>query len=202
MDARTLETDPQQGSLLPVQDLFRVLLTKNRETFHHSERVERLAREWGAYMRSRHRWADVSVEELVWCARCHDLGKIGIQNRILDKVGPLDALEKEIMKQHSELGFELFSSSSGNSAVAEGILFHHERWDGQGYPAGLSGESIPILARMVAIVDAFDAMTSARSYQKARTPREALQEIRLNAGRQFCPSLVEDFTQFLNAQNS
>ena len=121
----------------------------------------------------------------------HDIGKIGVPDSILRKAGPLDAKEWEEMRQHPLIGHRLVSSLPWDRIVLDIVLHHHERWDGAGYPAGLAGEAIPRPARMVAIADSLDAMTSKRPYRPAHSFRWAVEEIIANAGIQFDAELVE-----------
>jgi len=202
MDARTLHLTPIPGKTKLEEGLMELLQLKSAETYSHSSRVSQLTWEWVDHMHSRSKWLQLSASELSLSARFHDVGKIGVQNQVLNKEGPLTAGEREQMNQHARIGYELFCNVSSLEQVALGILHHHERWDGEGYPSGLRGSEIPFTAQVIGIVDAFDAMTSNRCYQRSRSEGEALQEIRLNAGRQFNPDLVEDFTQFLNARNT
>ncbi|MBS3969918.1 MAG: PAS domain S-box protein [Clostridia bacterium] len=133
--------------------------------------------------------------DLALLAQVHDLGKVGIPDNILSKEGRLSEKEWEIMKQHPEKGYRIAQSSPDLSGIADLILKHHERWDGTGYPLGIKGEEIPIECRIIAIVDAFDAMTNDRPYRKAMDAAEALAEIKNQAGKQFDPYLVEKFLQ-------
>lgn len=200
MEANTLVRQDAESNL--AETLLPILHFKSRDTAEHSFRVSRLASEWVAHMHSRGRAQDLELEEIAVSARFHDIGKIGIPDSVLNKEGALDAREWEWMQQHSQIGFELFHNVSNSREASLGILHHHERWDGRGYPAGLRGEEIPRIARVIAIIDAFDAMTNTRSYRKGRSEREAIEEIRLGAGTQFCPDLAEDFAEFLNARNT
>ena len=184
------------------ETLLPILHFKSRETAEHSFRVSRLAAEWVDHQQSRARWLEISREEVVISARFHDIGKIGIPDAVLGKDGPLESREWEWMQQHARIGYELFHNVSNLKGASLGILHHHERWDGRGYPSGLKGEEIPLIARIIALIDAFDAMTHARSYQKARSEAEAIEEIRLNSGTQFCPRLTQDFAEFLNARKT
>jgi len=127
---------------------------------------------------------------------------LGISRSILSKPGPLDEKEWEEVKRHPEIGYRIAQASPELLPVAEGILAHHERFDGSGYPQGLKGEEIPLLARIIAIVDAFDAMTSFRPYRKTLTREEALEEIKRNAGLQFDPHLVEVFLKVMDEGNA
>lgn len=121
----------------------------------------------------------------------HDIGKIGIPDRILLKPSALTSDEKRIMETHTELGEYLISSLRHLQGVARDVIVHHhERWDGNGYPVGLAGEEIPLAARIFAVADAFDALTSDRPYRLAVTEDEALIEIRRHAGTQFDPAVV------------
>ena len=124
----------------------------------------------------------------------HDIGKIGVPDRILLKPEQLDVGEVRLMEQHTVLGAQLVSGSPYLSGVAHDVIaFHHERWDGTGYPWGLAGERIPLAARLFAVVDSFDAMTSQRPYRDPMTLDEALVEITQHAGRQFDPAIVTAF---------
>ena len=122
----------------------------------------------------------------------HDIGKIGIPDRILLKPEALTRDEKRIMETHTELGESLISSLPHlQGAAREVIVHHHERWDGTGYPCGLAGEAIPLAARIFAVADAFDALTSDRPYRRAVSESEALAEICHHSGTQFDPVVVE-----------
>jgi len=132
-------------------------------------------------------------------APMHDTGKIGIPDAILRKPAPLTPDEWVIMKTHSQIGYDILSR--GNSPVfkmaAEIALYHHEKWDGSGYPRGLSGEEIPEAARIVAVVDVFDALTMERPYKKAWSVEEAIVEIKKGSGKHFEPRLVNKFEDIL-----
>jgi putative two-component system response regulator len=134
----------------------------------------------------------------------HDVGKIGIPDKILLKQGNLEPDEWEIMKTHTTIGAKILAGSRSRVVqMAERIaLYHHERWDGTGYPEGLKGEDIPLVARICAICDVFDALSSVRPYKGAWAIEEAREEIRRGSGTHFDPRLVEIFlTRFdeLNA---
>ncbi|HEB74670.1 MAG TPA: HD domain-containing protein, partial [Candidatus Desulfofervidus auxilii] len=116
---------------------------------------------------------------------------------ILHKPGKLSPEEWEIMKTHCEIGYSLAKAIPELNPIAEYILYHHERWDGKGYPKGLKGEEIPLLARIVTIVDAYSAMLCDRPYRKAMSKQEALEEIKKGAGGQFDPRLVELFLKIV-----
>jgi putative two-component system response regulator len=127
----------------------------------------------------------------------HDIGKLGIPDRILLKESALNAEEWEIMRRHPEMGAELLGHFESYKEISSIILAHQEHYDGSGYPKGLSGEQIPIIARIIAIADAYHAMTSNRPYRSAMEPSAAAQELIRNRGTQFDPKLVDAFIQGL-----
>jgi HD-GYP domain-containing protein (c-di-GMP phosphodiesterase class II) len=132
-------------------------------------------------------------------ALLHDIGKAAIPEPILCKPGPLDEQERKIMQLHPKIGRHMLVLAGGIFAAVEPIVVaHHERWDGEGYPAGLAGEDIPLLARILAVVDSFDAMTSPRVYQQRRTMAEARYELLLGAGHQYDPRVVAVFVALLD----
>jgi HD-GYP domain-containing protein (c-di-GMP phosphodiesterase class II) len=126
-------------------------------------------------------------------ASLHDIGKVGISDQILKKPGPLTIEEWDEMKKHPEIGYRICLSSPELTAISEFVLSHHERWDGTGYPRGLKHDEIPILSRILAIVDAYDSMTNDRIYRKALSKQAALEEIKDKAGTQFDPVIADAF---------
>jgi HD-GYP domain-containing protein (c-di-GMP phosphodiesterase class II) len=138
-------------------------------------------------------YGDVERDAIKQGCMVHDIGKIGVADRILRKPGPLDAKELSEMRQHPIIGHRVVSGLPWDRMVFEIVLHHHERWDGSGYPAGLAGEAIPRVARIVAIADALDAMTSPRPYRAAHSFQRAADEILGNTGVQFDPELVRVF---------
>jgi HD-GYP domain-containing protein (c-di-GMP phosphodiesterase class II) len=127
----------------------------------------------------------------------HDIGKIGVRDSILNKPGPLTAAEYEIVKKHPAIGDSIVSELGLSPEERSIIRHHHERWDGAGYPDGLAGNDIPLLARIVSVVDAFDAMTSERAYRHAMSREESLAELLRNRGRQFDPSALDAFMEVM-----
>lgn len=135
-----------------------------------------------------------SLDRLAVAGLLHDVGKTRMDPRILGKPGPLDRLERTIMERHAELGYAMIRSRVDPS-IAEAILHHHERFDGDGYPFGLAGDDIPILSRIILVADAFDAMTSTRAYQVALSVELAVHNIDVNAGSQFDPDVAKVFLE-------
>ena len=136
-------------------------------------------------------------DEIELLAMLHDIGKIGVDDNVLKKPGPLNDIEWIQMKRHPEIGYRIAISSPELSPIAEYILSHHERWDGKGYPRGLEGENIPIQARIIAVADAFDAMTSDRPYRERLPKEQAINEIKRNSGTQFDPKIVDVFLEIV-----
>jgi HD-GYP domain-containing protein (c-di-GMP phosphodiesterase class II) len=129
----------------------------------------------------------------------HDIGKIGIPDKVLNKKGRLNEEDWKAVKTHPELGANLFRLIPRLAPCVNIVLYHHERWDGDGYPKGLKGEDIPIEARILAVADSFDAMTSAQPYRPAFSLEETIKELRKGAGSQFDPKLVEVFIGIVEA---
>jgi diguanylate cyclase (GGDEF)-like protein/putative nucleotidyltransferase with HDIG domain len=143
------------------------------------------------------RFSDAEVEEIRLAGLLHDVGKVGIPESVLNKNGPLDAEEWEIMKTHSSLGARMLEPLRVVGMLQKIIRHHHEYFDGSGYPDRLQGESIPIGARVIAIADAFDTITSDRTYKKARSVEEALLELERCGGAQFDPALIKIFVELM-----
>lgn len=142
-----------------------------------------------------------ATEDAKNAALLHDIGKIAIQGYLLDKVGPLTSDEMDEVRRHPEIGYRILSSVNDTAEIALYILSHHERWDGKGYPQGLMEEAIPLYARMIAIADAYDALTSARTYKHAVSESDALQELLGHAGTQFDPHLVQQFVAMVSSES-
>jgi diguanylate cyclase (GGDEF)-like protein len=133
------------------------------------------------------------ISELEILGELHDIGKIGVSENILNKLGPLNEEEWEEVRKHPQIGYHIVSSTSDISFLADSILAHHEWYDGSGYPKGLKGEEIPLMARIVSVADAYDAMVGYRSYRKTKTRDEAIEEFIKSSGTQFDPEIVEVF---------
>jgi putative nucleotidyltransferase with HDIG domain len=134
-----------------------------------------------------------SLIDISYAAYLHDIGKVRVPDEILGKEDRLTDEEWEEMKRHPEYGAEILREKAFLVGAAEIVKAHHERYDGSGYPAGLKGEGIPIGARIIAVVDTYDAMTSARPYKPSLSKEEAIAELRANAGGQFDPDVVQAF---------
>jgi hypothetical protein len=176
-----------------VRTLVSAIDAKDSYTAGHSERVNvvsmLLGNEMGLELRE--------LEALYWGSLLHDVGKIGMPESILNKVGPLDDSEIDIVKQHPQRGWEMLHAIERLRHAAEGVRHHHERWDGAGYPAGLTGERIPLIARILAVADTFDAIVSNRSYRKGRSAAQALEVIESASGSQFDPDVVAALERLL-----
>jgi putative two-component system response regulator len=138
-------------------------------------------------------WGFNECEILKYAVSLHDIGKLGVPDKILNKPEPLTQEEWKVMKEHPVVGAQIVAPTQYGSLIAPIIRAHHENWDGSGYPDGLKGEEIPEEARLIAVVNAFDMMTSEQPYRKTLTHSEAHQEIINNSGSQFDPMMVEAF---------
>ena len=171
----------------------RALQECDSDTEHHVRRTQLM----GAELGKRIELTDIQQSKLSLLCLLHDIGKIGIPLEILNKPGKLSDEEWKILQSHTEKGYEIASSNNELRGIADEIRHHHERWDGKGYPDGLSRESIPLLSRVIAVVDAYDAMTNNRSYRHAISASKAMAELRRCAGSQFDPFIVSEFLQML-----
>jgi putative two-component system response regulator len=162
---------------------------KDAQTEHHCERLALLAGRLGRRLNL----APAELDAVTYGALLHDVGKIGVPDNILTKPGPLDEDEWELVRRHPEIGERICAPLRSFGAFGPIIRHHHERWDGQGYPARLRGERIPVGARIVGLVDSFDAITHDRPYREARSLEQALDELGRGAGAQFDPELTRVF---------
>lgn len=177
--------------------LVRVLEARDPYTAYHSERVAQIAWDLGR----RFRLSERDLEHLKRAALLHDIGKIGVPERVLLKQGPLTEEEYRTMQEHTRIGEEVLAPLEGHlGPVVEAVLHHHERWDGEGYPGGLVGPEIPLLARILAVADMYEALTSHRPYRKALTPEEALAVLRKEAGKKLDPLVVRALEELLQGK--
>jgi putative nucleotidyltransferase with HDIG domain len=143
--------------------------------------------------------SESSIRNTYWAALFHDIGKISVPSKVLSKAGPLTSREWDVMKLHPTVGSNIIRSLDLISNVASIIYAHQEKYDGSGYPEGLAGEQIPLEARILSVVDAYEAMTNERAYSRARSPVEARQELCRFRGRQFDPIVVNEFLKVLDS---
>ena len=159
----------------------------------HIERISRYCE----LIAPRFSLSDKQISDLMLLCKLHDIGKVCIPIEILNKVGKLTREEWASIQAHTEKGFQIAKSSKELADIAVLIKYHHERFDGNGYPEGISRESIPFLSRILSVVDAYDSMLSARPYRNALPPEYAMNELRSGAGSQFDPVVGSEFLQVL-----
>lgn len=169
------------------------------ESSEHGRRIYRLLTGFIEYLGLGEEFGNHKM--LQQLARFHDIGKVAISPDILAKPGPLTSSEWDIVKKHSEIGYRI-ALTSGEAAIAEIILAHHERWDGSGYPLGLRGTEVSLLARLLTIADVYDAITHERPYAKTMTPEEALEEMKKESGIVFEPELLEKFILYMSVDGN
>lgn len=171
--------------------IINTLHEKNKREEEHSHRVSMLCQDMGHALGL----TESETEELKTIGLLHDIGKIAIEENILNKREELTEDEWQEIKRHPEIGYRILNTVNDMLEIAEYVLYHHERWDGKGYPKGLKGEEIPLQSRIITIVDAYDAMTSQRSYRNALQEEIAIEELKINSGTQFDPELVRIFIE-------
>lgn len=176
-----------------VKNLLSTLGAKSDETEEHALRLTKLAQKLGEKVGL----SDEQLNNLSLLATLHDIGKVTISEKILNKESDLTEEEWKIIKEHPKMGYRIASATEEFAPVAKYILHHHERWDGNGYPAGLEKKNIPLLSRIITIVDAYDVMTNGRVYKKAMSEKEVIKELKDCAGTQFDPDLVEYFIEII-----
>lgn len=181
-----------------VQTLMRALEARDFITEGHGDRLQELVVQMARVLDLPER----TVNDLRLLAQFHDIGKVGVPDSILFKRGSLTKSEYSIMQRHCEIGHRIALSAPELVLIADWILKHHEWWNGKGYPLGLEGEDIPLECRILAIADAYDAMTSNRPYRQAMTHEEAIAELKKYAGIQFDSSLVDIFIEVIGPENS
>jgi len=177
-----------EGSI--IQTVKNMLSARDYDTGVHGDRLQNLI----ASFASAAGIPGSAIADIQLFAEFHDVGKIGVPDRILHKPGPLAKEEREQIQQHCEIGYRIAQASTDLLPIADWILKHHEWWNGEGYPLGIKGDTIPLECRIVAIADAYDAMVSDRPYRKAISHEAAINELQRCAGAQFDPVLVQIFT--------
>jgi HD-GYP domain-containing protein (c-di-GMP phosphodiesterase class II) len=171
---------------------------KDLNTGVHSTRLA----EWGMRVGQELGLEEAELQNLEVAALLHDIGKVGIPDSILRKPERLDPEEYALMKKHSEYGWAVLRMLPGFERAALDILHHHESFDGKGYPAGLTGAEIPVVSRIVCVIDAFDAMVSSRPYRKGLACQEAVRRLNEASGTQFDPVVVQSFLTFAESEMS
>lgn len=191
---KLLELDSLRSSIL--SSIKATMFEKSRETEEHAQRMVELSKHMGKALNL----SDNQHSELELLSSLHDIGKISIDTQILYKCDDLSEAEWIEVKKHPEVGYRIAQATEELRPIANYILCHHERWDGNGYPNGLACEEIPLLSRIIALIDAYDAMTQDRPYGKAMSKIEAIQEIENNAGTQFDPEIARVFVETISNQ--
>ncbi|AGB42449.1 diguanylate cyclase (GGDEF) domain-containing protein [Halobacteroides halobius DSM 5150] len=177
-----------------ISSLKETLKKKTHETLEHGQRIESLALKLGKKLNL----AKPKLNNLSLLAKFHDLGKVAISKKILEKNKSLTEEEWGKIQEHTKIGYQIAKSSFELRHISQEILNHHEWWNGSGYPQGLKEEEIPLLARIIAIIDAYDVMIHGRTYQKPLSEQKVLKEIKKKAGIQFDPKLVEEFMKIIS----
>lgn len=185
-----MDRNKQQISITEIIDaISNTIYKKCPSTASHSIRVRHICQRIGLAM-------DLNEEEinkLKICGLLHDVGKVAVDDNILKKTEELTELEWAEIKSHSDIGFRILNAYPDMADIARCVLYHHERFDGKGYPRGIAKEEIPFISRVIAVADAYDAMTSQRVYKKALSKNQALIELEKNKGTQFDPDIVDVF---------
>lgn len=192
---KLLESKSTRNSIM--QSLQLTLPERTGESREHTLKLQELAVQLGQFMGL----GENELDRLAVLSHLHDIGKVGIPQEILTKPEPLSTEEWNIIKKHPEIGSRIVQSSPEFPSIAEEVLAYRERWDGKGYPKGLKGKEIPLLSRILAVVDAFDVMTCSCSYKKTVSHTEALEEIKSCSGTQFDPAIVSCFVEFFNEKD-
>jgi HD-GYP domain-containing protein (c-di-GMP phosphodiesterase class II) len=188
---KLLERASSQSAILSL--INSTMYEKSQETEAHAERLKKLSRLLGEKMEL----SENELNSLELLAALHDIGKVTIDEKILNKPGKLTPEEWIEIKKHPDAGYRIAMASPKLMPIADLILCHHERWDGTGYPQGLKGEEIPLLSRMISVIDAYDVMTEYRSYRRPISKTAALEEIKRCAGTQFDPQIAQTFIELM-----
>ena len=186
---KILENEGMRGNT--ISTIINTLHEKNPREEQHSKRVSEICQKIGIAIG----FSEIKISKLKVVGLLHDIGKIAIEEGILNKPGKLAEHEWDEIKRHPDIGYRILSSSREMLELAEGVSAHHEKWDGTGYPKGLKGEAIPTVARIIALADSYDAMTSERPYRNPLSEEVVLSEIRKNAGTQFDPEIARIFIE-------
>lgn len=180
-----------------ISNILSSLEAKSYEDSLHLQRMKKIAAGFADYLELE----NTEKSKLIELAELHDIGKISIPEQILTKKDKLNSKEWEKIKEHSEVGYKIAAASKEFASLAKAILYHHERWDGNGYPEGLAKEEIPYLSRIILIIDAYDAMLNKNYYSRKMNKKEVMTELERKAGSQFDPTLTARFIEFITAKN-
>lgn len=186
---KIMENEGQRDKTITA--IIQTLHKKNPGEQKHAHRVSELCQSIGQAMGL----SDSEVSQLKVVGQYHDIGKIALEESVLNKPGTLTEQERDEIERHPDVGFRILNSSHDMAEVADCILAHHERWDGTGYPKGLIGEAIPRAARIIALAESYEAMTGARPYREALSEKEVFAEIQGNSGTQFDPEITRIFLE-------
>jgi putative two-component system response regulator len=190
---KVLLLDTREAHIQTVKMLANAIEARDHYTRGHVDRVSGYALRLAASLG----WSREQLSEVEFGATLHDVGKVLVPENVLNKTGPLLPDEAVLVRRHVEIGAQILTGVTHLQAAIPYILYHHERWSGRGYPTGLAGEDIPVQGRLLAIVDSFDAMTSARPYREAMSEEAALEEVRLKQNIDFDPDMVDAFLQMI-----
>ncbi|MDR3596700.1 MAG: diguanylate cyclase [Clostridium sp.] len=174
-----------------IKNIINTLRENNKSEREHSFRVSALCTSMGEALGM----SENEINKIRTAGELHDIGKIAVDDKIINKEGKLTEDEWKEVKRHSDVGYRMVNAVNEMAVIANYILHHHERWDGNGYPQGLKGEEIPLVSRIITITDAYDAMISKRSYKSELSKEAAIEELQKNAGIQFDPKLVNIFIE-------
>ncbi|MCD4713791.1 MAG: diguanylate cyclase [Clostridiales bacterium] len=180
-----------------IQSLQNQLSETSLETFEHCHRMKNTAEQIGVMLNL----SEALMEELELTILMHDIGMVSISSEILEKTEPLTDEDRKAIRKHSEIGYHLLISSPNLAGVGEYVLSHHENYDGTGYPQGLKGMEIPLVSRIVAVADGYDAMTTDRPYRTAISHNEAIKDILGQSGKKYDPSVVHAFIKYYETEN-
>lgn len=189
-------TESQSMRNQTIKVIMQTLNEANTREKVHSERVSKICRKIGLAMQL----DEEIIKELEITGLMHDIGKIAINNDILNKPGKLTETEYDEIKKHPEISYHILKSADVYTRLAEYVLAHHERWDGKGYPRAISGEEIPLVARIITVADAYEAMTGDRPYKRIFTHDQAIEELNRCAGTQFDPDIVKVCDEHLDEE--
>ncbi|WP_418792016.1 diguanylate cyclase [Phosphitispora sp. TUW77] len=196
-ELKLVVNEADHGRINTINTFISIINLKDRYTYGHSERVAQYAFLIAKAMNL----DEALLKKIKLAAYLHDIGKIELDRELLNKAGELSLEEIEILHRHPEVGADILKSVKSLSDIAPLVLHHHEKFNGKGYPAGLSGEAIPLPARIIKLADSFDAMTSVRPYQKRKSFQQAKEELVKYSGIDFDPVVVEAFLQVLDKTN-